>query len=397
MTVKPGDQKSLNGRHILIVDDEPDFAESLRDLLELQGCEVRTTGDPETLPALRTQFEPSVVLLDVRLNNANGIELIDKIRTIWPQARIIIVTGYASKETAVEALAMGAANYLEKPIHTEELTATIGRALWAYDADKEVRDSREKLEESLRAAQTANLAKSAFLAHMSHELRTPLNAIIALSDIVQNEGFGKISPKIYLDYIRDIHGAGHHVLSIINDVLDYAQVDLGTKALDEELMAVDQVVSEACRMVRVAAKDRDVQVSESTPRTGLWLKADRRMLKQMIVNLLDNGVKFSNPNGQVGIGARLDSTDEIVIEVTDTGIGIDAEKLPEVTEPFSIAEPIYTRRHGGVGLGLSITKQLVERHGGKLELQSTKGVGTTATLRFPSHRKCEREPLSNVS
>ncbi len=383
---------------MLVIDDEPEFAESLQDLLELEGSQVEIATNAALLPDLKARFDAEVILLDIRLNNANGIELIDRIRSIWPQARIIIITGFASKETAVEALTKGATNYLEKPIHPDELRTTISRALWIYDADQEVRSSREKLENSLKAAEAANRAKSAFLAHMSHELRTPLNAILALSEIVKDEGYGRMSPSVYLDYVSDIHGAGQHVLSIVNDVLDFAQVELGAKVLDEELVAVEEVIDEACRMVGVAAKDRSVEMDQSSVPEGLRLTADRRMLKQMIVNLLDNAVKFTKPEGRVAIYARHESDGQTVVEVTDTGIGIDAEKLPEVTEPFSIAEPIYTRGHGGVGLGLSITKQLVERHGGSLELRSKRDVGTTATLRFPQWRGGgTQQRLSNAS
>ena len=325
------------------------------------------------------------------------MDLIGNLQSLWPDARIIIVTGFSSKDTAIEALKGGAFGYLEKPINTEELQATIIRALWAHDADLRLRESGEKMKVSLAEAEAANRAKTVFLANMSHELRTPLNAILGFSEVIKEERFGPLSPPVYLDYVGHIHDSGHHVLSIVNDVLDYSQIDLGAKALEEEWVGLEDLIGESCDMIEAEARKRNITIRRTFPQTCPKLRADRRMVKQMLINLLGNAVKFTPEGGRVGILVSRTDSDELVIEVGDNGIGIDADKVQEVLEPFTVAEPVESRQHGGVGLGLSITKRLAESHGGSLNLRSQKDIGTIVTLTFPARRLNGDPRLSNAS
>lgn len=380
------DRGSLASRRILVIDDERDFAESLQDLMEADGCSVEIVNNAAAVNQSLCSFDAEVVLLDVRLKSANGIDLIGHLHSFWPDARIIIVTGYGCKDTAIDALKNGAFDYLEKPIHSDELEATILRALWAYDADAKVRDSQEKMKISLAQAEAANRAKSVFLANMSHELRTPLNAILGFSEVIKEERLGVLSPPVYMDYVGHIYDSGNHVLSIVNTVLDYSQIDLGAQQLNEEWTSLAEVVHEACDMVEVVAGKQGIDIRRTLPNRTPRLLADRLMVKQMLINLLGNAVKFTEPGGRVGVLVTISDSDELVVDVGDSGIGIDADKMEEVLEPFAVAEPVETRKYGGVGLGLPITKRLIERHGGRLVLRSQRNIGTIASLVFPSAR-----------
>ena len=294
---EPLGQKSIAERRILIIDDETDFAESLQDLMEADGCDVKLVNKAADINETLSPFDAEVVLLDVRLKDMSGIDLIEHLHSLWPEARVIIVTGYASKETAIDALKNGAFDYLEKPIHADELHATILRALWAYDADAKVRDSQQKMKDSLEEAEAANRAKSVFLANMSHELRTPLNAILGFSEVIKEERLGVLSPSIYMDYVEHIHDSGSHVLSIVNNVLDYSQIDLGAQSLNEEWTSLADIVKEACDMVEVVANKRSITIRRALPAAPPMLLADRLMVKQMLINLLGNGVKFTEAGG----------------------------------------------------------------------------------------------------
>lgn len=383
---EPFDPVSLSGRSILIIDDELDFAESLGDLLEADGCRIKLFADAadvrEPLPA----FRPELVLLDIRLKQTNGIDLMDRLRSFWPDARIVVMTGFASKDTAIRALKNGAFDYLEKPIHTDELHATMVRALWAYDADVMVRATQEKMRSSLRKAEVANRSKSAFLANMSHEIRTPLNAILGFSEAIKDGRLGPLSLPAYKNYAEDIHMSGHRILSIVNDLLDISQAEPDAKQLNEELVRLAEVVGESCDIVEAAARDRNITLLRTVPANIPQVRADRRLVKQMLINLLKNAIEFTKTGGRVGVLVSHDENGNILLEVGDNGIGIDADKIEDVLEPFVIAGTVETRNHTGVGLGLAITKRLIERHGGQLDLRSQKGVGTVVTLVIPAER-----------
>ena len=384
--------EGLSGRGILIIDDDLDFAESLRDLLQADGCSIGLITDETTLDDPMTRFSAEIVLLDVRLKQANGIDLMDRLQTLWPDARIIVMTGYASKHTAIEALKHGAFDCLEKPLHPDELRNTIERALWAYDADTKMRDAQARMQdqariqESPREAEAAKRSESLFRANMSHELRPPLNAILGFSDAIGEERFGPLSPPAYRDHAESIHGSGNDGLPIVYEVLDPSRIGLDTKALNEEPLEIADVLDETLGMVEVAARKRDITINRTISPGLPRLLADRRMVKQMLINLLSNAVKFTRPGGRIGALVSRDDKGNLLIEVGDNGIGIESDKIGSVLEPLSIAEPVESRKHGGVGLGLAIAKRLVERHDGRLDLRSQKDVGTIVTLVFPANR-----------
>ncbi len=235
-------------------------------------------------------------------------------------------------------------------------------------------------------AHTANRAKSLFLANMSHEFRTPLNAIIGFSEIIKDESFGPVSNPKYLDYAGDIHGSGRHLLGLINDVLDLCKVESGEDELHAEAIEVGAVVQSVIVLVQHIAEKGGVELRVDLPADLPEFNADRRKVIQILVNLLANAVKFTDPQGTVTLKAWCSGGSGLVFQVIDTGIGMAPEEIPKAFSKFAQVDNDLNRRYEGTGLGLPLAKGLVELHGGSLDLQSQFGVGTTATVRFPSHR-----------
>ncbi|MEO5373483.1 MAG: PAS-domain containing protein [Alphaproteobacteria bacterium] len=259
-------------------------------------------------------------------------------------------------------------------------------SIWVIEDITDDRRAQEALLDATHTAENANLAKSQFLANMSHELRTPLNAIIGFSDFIRSEIFGPVGQQQYLTYATDIFNSGHHLLTLINDILDLSKIEAGRFELCEETVDMIGVVENCLTMVRVRMEETNVALHTHVPTDLPLLKADRTSITQIVLNLLSNAAKFTPPGGSVTVTVAMDDQSRMVITVADSGIGIPAEALESVFEPFQQANATISRTHGGTGLGLPISRRLMTMHGGSLTLASTVGQGTTATLTFPANR-----------
>lgn len=257
---------------------------------------------------------------------------------------------------------------------------------------------RKQAEAALLAAKDdaeyANRAKSEFLAHFSHELRTPLNAIIGFSEIVQQEIFGPMGDKRYVEYVGDIHQSGKHLLALISDILDLSRIEAGEFERDEEVFDARAVSEECVRLLRSRAGEKAVTIEMRLPDRNLWLNADKRQLRQMLLNLLSNAVKFTRRNTIVTMAVEISDGGEMCFLVGDCGEGMAAEDIERVQEPFIRLEGAQTSSEEGTGLGLAITKRLAESHDGGLCLRSEIGVGTTATISFPPIRVIDENAAS---
>jgi signal transduction histidine kinase len=236
------------------------------------------------------------------------------------------------------------------------------------------------------AAEGANHLKSAFLATVSHELRTPLNAIIGFSEIISREIKGPLGAPCYKDYALDILNSGNHLLSLINDLLDLSKVEAGKVEIHDEVLNVSEIIGECLAMTKRRAKENGVKVVCDCPDSLPLVRADARLLKQILLNLVSNAVKFTPLGGRMAVTASLDGYGRLEILVSDTGIGIASEDLLKVLEPFGQVENPLIRREEGTGLGLPLAKSLTELHGGELLLESSFGEGTIVTIRIPSER-----------
>jgi len=252
-------------------------------------------------------------------------------------------------------------------------------------SNEQLRETIAELEAAKLKAEAASKAKSDFLANMSHELRTPLNAIIGFSDLIKSQTLGPIDNRTYVDYAADINFSGTHLLEIINDILDVVRHESGKMELKEDAVDVAVVIDEALRLVAPQAQRGEVDIRWRAPEPALPpLFCDRVRVRQMLVNILSNAVKFTGPGGSVEI--KIELNDGLELTVTDSGVGIKSEDIARIMTPFGQVDSVYARHHEGTGLGLTLTKALIERHGGKLGLISVPGVGTTVQLSFPAER-----------
>jgi signal transduction histidine kinase len=238
-----------------------------------------------------------------------------------------------------------------------------------------------EIEEKSRQLEIANKHKSDFLANMSHELRTPLNAIIGFSEVLIEKMFGEMNEK-QLDYLQDIHSSGKHLLSLINEILDLSKIEAGRMELDLSEFNVPDTLSSAMTLVRERAHTHGITLSlDVDPQVGA-VRADERKVKQVVLNLLSNAVKFTPDGGSVSVRAMLD-TDCVEVSVQDTGIGIAPEDQEAVFEEFKQVGRDYTKKAEGTGLGLALTKRIVELHGGRIWLESAPGEGSTFAFTLP--------------
>ncbi len=235
-------------------------------------------------------------------------------------------------------------------------------------------------------AELADRSKSEFLANMSHELRTPLNAIIGFSETIKNEIFGPVSNLKYREYSNDIYESGQHLLGLINDILDLTKIASGKDALHEDKIEIPEIIRSALKLVGQRAEERGTNLEIELPDQLPALRADERKLKQILVNLLSNAVKFTDAGGEVMLRASCRMDSGHVFQIVDTGMGIAPEDIPKALSRFGQVDGDLNRQYEGTGLGLPLTKALVEQHGGVLDLQSEIGVGTTVTVRFPVAR-----------
>ena len=271
----------------------------------------------------------------------------------------------------------------------EQETPDGGKLLTATDIS-ELKRREDALVEAVAEAQLANRAKMAFLATMSHELRTPLNAIIGFAEIIQS-GQLATNGAAQSEYAGYIFESGNHLLSVINDLLDVSRIEAGRLTLDERPFPLASLLEECDRMIRERAERECLRLAITAVDPELGIRGDRRALKQVLINLLSNAVKFTRAGGAVTLTVGRDPAGGLLILVIDTGIGVEAERLDELFQPFRQLENVHARRHHGTGLGLFISKNLVEAHGGSIGFESAVGLGSTVTVSLAADRVIDAE------
>jgi signal transduction histidine kinase len=233
----------------------------------------------------------------------------------------------------------------------------------------------------------ADRVKTHFLANMSHELRTPLNAVVGFSDLMRSEAFGALGSDQYKDYARLIHQSGTHLLKIINDILELSSIETGEQSVIESEVNLDNAIETCMKLIENRAGKKDIELVQERARVQTVVMADDIKIRQVLMNLLSNAVKFTEAGGTVTVGCALDDSDQAVLSVEDTGIGIEADNISRILSPFNqVEDDSLTRSHEGAGLGLSIAKSFANLHGGSLEIESQLGKGTRVSVILPAMR-----------
>ena len=244
-----------------------------------------------------------------------------------------------------------------------------------FELEKDLRRAREKAEE-------LSIAKSRFLANMSHELRTPLNAILGFSELLQADVIKPLTPERQAEYVGLIHGSAKHLLNVLNDILDMSKIEAGKYEILAEPFNLANALNTCCAMMRGQAATRNIELGVGDFADLPEIVADERAIKQVVINLLSNALKFTESGGRVEVTARRTAR-HVHISVADNGIGISPEHMEKLGRPFYQADSKYDRKYEGTGLGLSVVYGLCELHGGKVEFDSRKDAGTTVTVSLP--------------
>ena len=262
-----------------------------------------------------------------------------------------------------------------------EFSLLASHAMAALQARQTIEETRIRAD----AAEEANRSKNLFIANMSHELRTPLNAIIGFSEMMLSEALGPLGVPRYRDYMRDVRSSGHHLLAVVNNLLLFAKIEAGQHRFVLEPLDIAEEIQYVRRLLQFDAEDRKIAVAFERPDTPCQVLADQQSLRQILLNIVGNAIKFSPAGSSVAISVRRDALPQpVTITVTDTGCGIPKKTLDELGNPFVQAEGAYSRRHQGTGLGLAICFGLAEAMGSRIRIESEEGRGTTALVSIPT-------------
>ena len=389
------DENSVTaGASILVVDDDPVVCSLMRATLERDGFQVIEAFDGVEGCRLYQEHRPDLLLVDVVMPRMDGYELCRELRNRPESAYvpIVVATSLDDVPSIARAYDAGATDFIPKPVNWLVLNHRVRYILRASRAFEELRQNQNRLIAAKEVAEAASRAKSEFLANMSHELRTPLNAIIGFSGMMSDHLFGPLNDK-YIEYASIIGTSGRHLLAIITDILDLAKADADKLLLAEEEVDVAEVLELASQIVRDMASRAQIAFASEIEMPLPQLIGDPAKVTQILVNLLSNAVKFTEPGGEVCLIVEHRARQGMVFRVADTGIGMSPEQIPIALEPFGQVSNSFTRQHDGVGLGLPLTKRLVELHGGRIEIDSEPGKGTVASVHLPEERVC-RESLA---
>lgn len=376
---------------ILIVDDDDIVRTIMRAELEAEGYQVAEAKDGLEGCDACWASPPDLVISDVLMPRMDGYELCRRLRRHPKSVTVPILqmTGLDDTGSVEKAYDAGATDFISKPLQWPILRHRVRYVLRSARAFDDLRRSQTALIAAREKAEIANRAKTEFLSNMSHELRTPLNAVIGFSTLMRDRAWGPIHEK-YAEYAELMSEAGTHLLTIVNDILDIAKAEAGKLQLHEEEVDLAHLITQTSRFIREQAAKAGVNfITEETGQPPRF-RGDTVKLRQILLNLLGNAIKFTPAGGQVTLSVNRGEDGGVNIEVTDTGIGIAKDQMELAMAPFGQIDSKLSRKFEGTGLGLPLTKRLVELHGGILTIDSVVAEGTTVSVSLPSFRVMER-------
>jgi signal transduction histidine kinase len=376
---------------IVVVDDEAGTRATLCGILEEAGYKVVGLKKGADALELIKNSPFNVIISDIRLPDVGGLEILELAKEVNPEAAVIMMTGYASVETAVDAVNQGAYAYFVKPVNPDEIKTAIANGLRQQRLALENKGLVESLQHTNRLLfeanaelQKATQAKSEFLAHMSHELRTPLNAVMGFSELMLDGIPGRVN-KEQRQCLTDIFRSGQYLLSLINDILDLSKIESGRVELKQTTFNLSSLIeslqNELTPMIRPRKQKLDVDLEDGLPE----VYADEDKITQVLINLLSNATKFSPDGGKLKIEVQKEDS-WCRVSVTDKGIGIKREDMDKIFEPFSQLDNELTRKERGTGLGLAIARRIVEAHSGRIWVESEYGEGSCFSFTVPLAR-----------
>ncbi len=356
---------------ILIIDDEEAMRDSCSMILTKDGFRAETAENGRIGLDKARELKPALALIDLKMPGLSGFEVLEKIKDIDPQVIPIVITGYATVESAVEAMKKGAYDFLPKPFTPDELRIIIGRAL----------ERRKLAQEAENLRREKKLMEENFITMVSHQLRSPLVAIQQYFEVILAGMAGRVEDAQKEMIVRAKERLGS-LLQLINDWLDMARISRGQIVDKLKPLALDKLLERQLEFMKPLAEEHRVRLELRSAAGQAAVLGDEQSLEQMFMNLITNAIKYNKPEGEVTIVTREEDR-TVLIEVADTGIGIAREQLPFIFDQFYRVRRSEDQKIKGTGLGLAIAKKIVEAHNGSIQAKSELGRGSTFSVRLP--------------
>ncbi len=366
-----------NKNSVVIIDDEESMRDSCRMILEKDGFLTETAENGEKGLDKIKEMKPDIALVDLKMPGIGGLDVLEKINEISPNTIPIVITGYATVESAVEAMKKGAYDFLPKPFTPEQLRVIIKRGL------EKIKLSREA--ETLRNEK--KLIEENFITMVSHQLRSPLVAIAQYFEVMLSGSVGEMS-KQHKEMLTKARDRVESLLNLINDWLDAARIDKGQLVEKFKPVSLFEILKNQVEFIKPLAEKNNISLNVEPPSGSTTVMGDKETLEQAFSNLLSNAVKYNQPNGSVTVTFQ-ENDDKITTEIKDTGIGIEKKHLPHLFNQFFRVSRSEDKKGKGSGLGLSICKKIVDAHSGTIDVSSVPGEGTTFSVSLPKQEEKE--------